>query len=444
MSNFAFEFSNTATVKRCGILSWAVTAKLLSVVLLSGGILTEAQALTVGRTALRSIAGQPLAAELEISDISANESVGLNVRIAPPEVYASAGLERGVIADQIQLKLEKTASGQTIVSLKSANVVDAAKIDLVLEFTWATGRVVREAALTLAPSASGRPPAADLPALARAPSNPELSGVQAGAAAVTFSTSASRDGRPQIEKSDAKTVVASNFAVKSSQQSAPTTVGPSNQIEYGANGVPVSIVARSKNFETYRHLMAQGVTRARADPRVQALGSEAKSATVTQNEGAVKTVVVQKERDATLTKPAAAAPLDRLEVSNASSGGRLAKVESQMQERQAQDVAARQTVLAKNMQELTAMSQSAAIPSQAKSGTDSSSAAPAASTAELKNLTPSKSQIEPPSATLSQRMMANPYILPLLALLLLTLFGVYYFNPNREKVRDEWFLTVQK
>jgi len=133
-----------------------------------------AAALGLGRLSVQSALGEALRAEIDISSLSPEEADNLRIRIAPPEAYRSAGVEYNAVLPATQAVLMRRADGRPYLSLTSDRVVQEPFVDVILELSWATGRLVREYTLLFDPPSSR--------ALAAAPP-PITSAVIGGAAA---------------------------------------------------------------------------------------------------------------------------------------------------------------------------------------------------------------------------------------------------------------------
>jgi pilus assembly protein FimV len=116
----------------------------------------SAQALTLGKLSVLSSLGQPLIAEIDVPEISADEANSIRVNIASPEAFKSAGLDYTADAEQINVGGRRRANGRTILELRSADPISAPYLDLVLEVTWRTGRIVRDYTVLLDAPASPR------------------------------------------------------------------------------------------------------------------------------------------------------------------------------------------------------------------------------------------------------------------------------------------------
>ena len=108
-------------------------------------------ALSLGRVTVQSALGEPLRAEVEIPDINAEESASLKVALALPEAFRAAAMDYSPALASLQLTIQKSSDGRTFIRLSSDRVVNDPFVDLILQATWASGRVVRDYTLLFDP-----------------------------------------------------------------------------------------------------------------------------------------------------------------------------------------------------------------------------------------------------------------------------------------------------
>ena len=174
--------------------SAVATAAVLS--LLSG----HAYALSLGRITVQSALGEPLRAQIEVVDMTAEEAASLKTAIASPDAFSSAGLAYNPAMSDVQVKLLKQADGRAVIELSSQRLVNDPFIDLLVEASWASGRIVRDYTLLFDPpslqttnplpptpaqvpeqisQAAGAAPVASLPPAAPPPQMPASAPTQA-------------------------------------------------------------------------------------------------------------------------------------------------------------------------------------------------------------------------------------------------------------------------
>jgi pilus assembly protein FimV len=110
-----------------------------------------ADAAGLGRLTVQSGLGQPLKAELEVTAVSRDEMPTLQVKLAPPAAFRAANLEFNPALSNLRFALEKRADGNYFVRINSPQPVNEPYLDLMVELTWANGRVIREYTVLLDP-----------------------------------------------------------------------------------------------------------------------------------------------------------------------------------------------------------------------------------------------------------------------------------------------------
>ncbi len=138
----------------------------------------SAWALGLGRLNVQSALGETLKAEIDITSLSAEEDGSLKVRVAPPEAYRAAGIDYNAVLPSTQATLARRADGRPYLRISSDRAVQEPFVDVILELTWSSGRLVREYTLLLDPPQSRVAP----PVQATAPAAPALSAAPPAAA----------------------------------------------------------------------------------------------------------------------------------------------------------------------------------------------------------------------------------------------------------------------
>ena len=111
---------------------------------------TAAEAAGLGKLTVFSSLGQPLKAEVELS-ATGEELVGMNARLAPPDIFKQAGVEYSQALSDLRFKVERRANGKSVLQLSSARPVNEPFLDFLVELTWPSGRLVREYTFLLDP-----------------------------------------------------------------------------------------------------------------------------------------------------------------------------------------------------------------------------------------------------------------------------------------------------
>ncbi len=119
----------------------------------------HAAALGLGRLSVQSALGETLQAEIEITSMTPEEAANLRIRVAPPESYRAANVDYNPVLPSTKATLQRRSDGRQFVRLTSDRGVQEPFVDVILEISWATGRLVREYTLLFDPPAVARAPA---------------------------------------------------------------------------------------------------------------------------------------------------------------------------------------------------------------------------------------------------------------------------------------------
>jgi pilus assembly protein FimV len=108
-----------------------------------------AQAAGLGKLTLISALGQPLNAEVEIVSLQPGEE-DLSARLASPQAFAQAGIDPNPMLSDVRFTIERRG-GTPILRLRSSQPINEPFIELLVELSWPTGRLVREYTFLLDP-----------------------------------------------------------------------------------------------------------------------------------------------------------------------------------------------------------------------------------------------------------------------------------------------------
>ncbi|RQO58820.1 hypothetical protein DBR47_13765 [Paucibacter sp. KBW04] len=377
---------------------------------------TSAAAVGLGRLTVQSALGETLKAEIDITSLTAEEAGSLKVRVAPPDAYRATGVEYNSVLTGTQVQVTRR-DGRSYLRVSSDRAVQEPFVDVILELTWASGRLVREYTLLFDPPAATRPsgpaPAAvTSPVFAQAPA-PAPAALPAAAPSEAAPASAANGGsaaaarpkaepKPRAEASPKtnspapvpteKLVAASEYKVKPGDvlyriavKTQPAGVsldqmlvglyrnnpdafvdGNMNRLKSGA----VLQVPPGDSLASLSPAEARQVIRAQStdfSAYRQRLGAAAPTLKQEHNErqakGQVQTAVEDK-------KPAANTAPDKLTLSKAASAAdaAAAKVAKASKETEKKDAAARVAELTRNVEELKKLS-SAAKPAASAAAT---------------------------------------------------------------------------
>ncbi|MBX3606358.1 MAG: hypothetical protein KF788_13850, partial [Piscinibacter sp.] len=126
----------------------------------------NAYALGLGRLSVQSALGEGLRAEIDVTSLTPDEAAGLVVKVAPPESYRSAGVDYNPVLPGTSVSLQRRADGRPYLRLISDRAVQEPFVDVILEISWSSGRLVREYTMLFDPPIVARAPAPPVPAAA--------------------------------------------------------------------------------------------------------------------------------------------------------------------------------------------------------------------------------------------------------------------------------------
>ena len=123
---------------------WQRTALALASATVLGLWSSQANALSLGRIVVQSALGEPLRAEIEILEINDEEASTLRPRLALPDAFRASGMEYSAALNGLQISLQKHTDGRPYLRLSNSRPVNDPYVDLILEASWSTGRIVRD------------------------------------------------------------------------------------------------------------------------------------------------------------------------------------------------------------------------------------------------------------------------------------------------------------
>jgi len=125
----------------------SLTGAVASAVFLS----SSAYAAGLGKLTVLSALGQPLNAEIELTAVSADEGSSLVAKLAPADAFRLANIEFNPALLALRFNVEQRGTRQ-FVKITSASPVNEPFVDMLLELSWSTGRLVREYTFLLDPA----------------------------------------------------------------------------------------------------------------------------------------------------------------------------------------------------------------------------------------------------------------------------------------------------
>ena len=120
----------------------------------------NALALGLGRLSVQSALGESLRAEIDITSMTPEEAASLRVRIASPDAFRAAGVDYNAVLPGTQAVMQRRSDGRPFLRLTSNRPVQEPFVDVILELTWPSGRLVREYTMLFDPPTLARAPEA--------------------------------------------------------------------------------------------------------------------------------------------------------------------------------------------------------------------------------------------------------------------------------------------
>ncbi|MGE0348829.1 FimV/HubP family polar landmark protein [Hydrogenophaga sp.] len=375
----------------------------------------DARALALGRVVVQSALGEPLRAEIDVPEITADEAASLRVGLASGDTFRAAGAEINAALTTLQVSLQRRADGRAYLRLTGSRPVTEPFVDLIVEANWSSGRIVRDYTLLFDPPnlRPATPPApvapgisAPVPSTAQAPrpipapvtpqiQSPRPAPAPAPVAQQTPPTpapapSSEGGGQVRVQRGDtAGGIAAANkpanvsldqMLVAMLQQNPNAFIaGNVNRMKAGvvmdlptaaqAGAIPAAearqtITAQSRDFNEFRRRLAGSAP----DAGVPAADRQAA--------GQVQTEV----RDASPAAPTA----DKLTLSKEPVPGQAAGEDKIAQERQAKEASTRVAELSRNIEELSKLGAAGTAPA----ATPATPAPPAAAPTQAESPAP--------------------------------------------------------
>ena len=405
---------------------WLVTAALL---ILGGLSCFSAQALSLGRMQVQSYLGESLRAELELRDVSEADAKSFKVEVAPATTFRALGIDYQPAYTELVFNLQVLPEGRAVLKISGSRPVSVNFIDLVLDFSWASGRTTRDFTILIMPPVAPGPVAPLAPAVQETPAPPAPSAPSAPAAEAQMLAPAVPAPKPVAAKGGARlTVKAGDTASELAVQAKSVNVSldqmllamlRSNPEAFVANNVNRLLAGAELSVPTSDQAQALDPVEARKtillqsqdfDAYRQQLANKAKEANVAPGGRTASGKVQSAVKDAS---PGAAAS-DKLTLSKGAVQAGGSAEEKLSQERKAKDDAQRLAELSKNIKDLSDLGKNS-LPATAAAGSTAPAAvnAPAAADASLPALNlPAPPVLDDDKPNLIDRLSKDDAVLP--------------------------------
>jgi pilus assembly protein FimV len=100
--------------------------------------------MALGRVTVLSALGEPLRADIDIPQITPEEVASLKARIAGPDAFRAAGMEVSQSLQNVTMTLQRRPDGHYFLRLTTSQPINDPFVDLILEASWSSGRIVRD------------------------------------------------------------------------------------------------------------------------------------------------------------------------------------------------------------------------------------------------------------------------------------------------------------
>lgn len=355
----------SAAVRRFRIspLGWAVVAAF-------GLWSTQSQALTLGALNVLSALGEPLRAEVQITDVTQAEATNLQVRLAAPQTFQNSGLTFADALQGVRTTLQRRADGGYVARLEGVRPMNDPFVDILIEANSPGGRLVRDYTALIDPPQSRAPATSPGVAIDRpitpAPARQTPRAERPAATPVEAAAVPAPAAAPAPGAANAVIVRAGDTAGRLAAAAKPADVsldqmllamlranpsafvnGNVNRLRAGAvlqmpssdaaRSTPSeearrTIVAQSRDFNSYRQRLATNA------PSMNVEGADR------QASGGLQARVQDRSANG--------ASADRLTISRGTAPGQVSAEERLAQQRQAKESSSRVAELSRNIEEL--------------------------------------------------------------------------------------------
>ena len=227
--------TETKRTGRLALKQIAAAAAMMAII----GTMTPASALSLGRLSVQSALGETLKADIDVTSLTPDEAANLRVKVAPPDAYRIAGVDYNPVLPSTSVTLQRRADGTPFLRITSDRPVQEPFVDVILELSWSSGRLLREYTLLFDPPSTAKAPAPTTPAaIAAAPAPARASRAEpAQAPAMAAADAASRAEARRAAAASAAADAASKAAARRAAAPAPTpSPAPSSDSAQTAEG----------------------------------------------------------------------------------------------------------------------------------------------------------------------------------------------------------------
>lgn len=115
----------------------------------------QAQALTLGQLRVLSTLGQPIAADIEVFDVSEQEAKSVQVAIASAQDFKAASLDYLPAISTAFVNFAHKGNGRFMFEVRGSQPISTPFVDLILDIKWSSGRILKDYALLFEGQSTG-------------------------------------------------------------------------------------------------------------------------------------------------------------------------------------------------------------------------------------------------------------------------------------------------
>ena len=108
-------------------------------------------AISMGDINVTNTLGEPMNVLIELGTASKDEISSLSAHLASPEIFKNAGLDYPSGLPPLNFKIETNANGESYIKITSAQPINEPFVNLLVELTWSSGKLLREYTFLLDP-----------------------------------------------------------------------------------------------------------------------------------------------------------------------------------------------------------------------------------------------------------------------------------------------------
>lgn len=127
--------------------------------LICAGLVTVmplANAAGLGKLTVNSALGQPLKAEIELVAVEKDELSAITARVASPQAYKEANLDRPGALSNIRFDVAQKPNGEPVLRINSTRTFNEPFVNLLIELSYPSGRLLREYTVLLDPQGTAQ------------------------------------------------------------------------------------------------------------------------------------------------------------------------------------------------------------------------------------------------------------------------------------------------